>query len=128
MSRILRFAEIYHHHDNDVAEGLTTTVAGYTASPVAASLVIPVTHAYVAKTIDGTEALSLADGQPGQVLVINCVARSVGDGTLTPTRLTGFNTIVFNLAGEQAVLMYVDDVIGWIILSVFGLTEQPQVT
>ena len=128
MSRILRFAEVYHHHDNDIAEALTTTVPGHTASGLASDLVIPVTHMYVAKTIDGTEALSLADGKPGQILVINCVARSVGDGTLTPTRLTGFNTIIFNLAGEQAVLMYVDDVIGWIILSVFGLTEQPEVT
>jgi len=127
MSRILRFAEMYHQHDHDVSIDLTTTVPGHTASALASDLVIPVTHMYVAKTIDGNEALTLANGKPGQLLIINAVAVSVGTGTLTPTTTTGFTTIAFDLTGEQAVLFYVDDIVGWIILSTFGLTEQPTV-
>jgi len=120
MSRIFRIAEMYHQQDSDATEDLTTTVPGHTASALATDLVIPVTHGYVAKTIDGTEALTLADGEPGQLLVINAVAVSVGTGTLTPTTCTGFSTIAFTTTGDYAVLFYVDDVTGWIIISVFG--------
>ena len=121
MSRILRFSEMYHQHDYDVSMDLTETVA-------ADVLVMPVTHAYVAKTTgDDAEALTLANGKPGQVLVINLVTDGGGSGTLTPATCTGFSTILFADAGDQAVLFYVDDVVGWIILSVFGLTAQPTV-
>ena len=119
MSRIFRIAEMYHQHDADVTMDLTETIAG-------AVLAIPVSHGYVAKTTGGVEVLTLADGKPGQILVINHVADG-GNGTLTPTTTTGFTTINFADAGDQAVLLYVNDIIGWIILSVFGLTEQPTV-
>ena len=119
MSRIFRIAELYHQQDSDVTEDLTEVVA-------AATLVMPVTHGYLAKTTGGTEALTLADGTPGQLLVINLVATG-GTGTLTPATCTGFSTIAFADAGDQAVLFFVDYIIGWIILSTFGLTAQPTV-
>lgn len=127
MSRIIRIAEMYHQQDSDDTMDLTIAVPGYTASPVATSLVIPVTHGYVAKTVDGAEALTLADGKPGQVLIINAVAVSVGTGTLAPTTVTGWTTVAFTDTGDQVVLLYVNDIIGWIIMSTFGLTEQPTV-
>lgn len=91
-------------------------------------LAIPITHGYVAKTTGAdAEALTLANGSPGQILVINLVTDGGGTGTLTPTTCTGFSTIAFADAGDQAVLMYVDDTVGWILLSTFGLTAQPTV-
>ena len=121
MSRVIRIGEIYHQQDSDTTDDLTTTIA-------ADVLAIPVTHAYVAKTTGAdAEALTLADGKPSQILIINLVTDGGGTGTLTPATSTGFSTIAFADAGDQAVLLYVDDVIGWIILSTFGLTAQPTV-
>jgi len=122
MSRVFRIGEMYHQQDSDATDDLTTTVA-------ADVLAIPVTHAYVAKTTGGdAEALTLADGKPSQILVINLVTDGNGDGTLTPATATGWATIVFADAGDQAVLMYVDDIIGWIILSATGASGPPAIT
>ena len=122
MSQIFQLEDLYHRRDADATDDRATTSA-------ADALAIPVTHGYVAKTTGGdAEALTLADGSAGQVLVINLTTDGGGDGTLTPSRKTGFATIVFADAGDQAVLLYVDDSIGWIILSVSGLTAAPVVT
>jgi hypothetical protein len=122
MSRVFVIGEMYHQNDSDGTIDLTTTVAGDV-------LAIPVTHGYVAKTTAGNaEALTLANGLPGQVLVINLTTDGGGDGTLTPVTATGWATIVFADAGDQVTLMYVDDTIGWVILGCFGLTAQPTVT
>ena len=84
---------------------------------------IPVTHAYVAATAGGSVAWTLADGTPGQVLQIYSV--DANTGTLTPTTSTGWATIVFTDAGDRAVLQYIDDTIGWIILSLSGVAGPP---
>ena len=104
-----------------VKPGSTTSAAD--------SLAIPVTHSVVAKTTGGdAEALTLANGVPGQVLIIYVAADGGGDGTLTPTTKTGFATIVFADAGDRAVLQYVDDTIGWIILGLSGVAGPPVTT
>ena len=119
MSRIFRIGEMYHQQDSDKTDDLATT-------SIADSLDIPVTHAYVAKTTGAdAEALTLADGKPSQILVINLTVDGGGTGTLTPATATGFSTIAFADAIDQAVLMYVDDTIGWIILSVSGAAGPP---
>jgi len=119
MSRVLRIGEIYHRNDYDATDDLAIAVA-------ADALVIPVTHAYVAKTTgDNAEALTLANGEPGQILVINLVTDGGGDGTLTPATATGWATIVFADAGDQAVLFYVDDSAGWRIWSLTGKAGPP---
>ena len=92
------------------------------------ALAIPVTHAVVNKTAGGdAEALTLANGAPGQTLMINLVA-GAGDCTLTPTTCTGFATIVFADAGDQAVLHYINDTVGWIILGLAGVAGAPAIT
>lgn len=89
-------------------------------------LAIPITHAYVAKTTGGdAEALTLADGENGQVLVIDLDTDGGGDGTLSPTTCSGFTSIVFEDAGDVATLMYVDDVVGWIITGLAGVAAPP---
>ena len=122
MSRIIRLPEIYHQQDSDATDDLETT-------SIADSLAIPVTHAYVAKTTGGdAEALTLANGKPSQILIINLTTDGGGTGTLTPATATGWATIAFADAGDQAVLMYVDDTIGWIILGVSGVAAPPAIT
>lgn len=122
MSRIFQIGEMYHQRDDDATDDLTTTVDDDV-------LVIPVSHGYVAKETGGdAEALTLADGSPGQVLVVNLTTAAGGDGTLTPATSTGWATIVLDDAGDQATLLYVDDTIGWIILGLIGTAGPPAMT
>jgi hypothetical protein len=119
MSLIGRLKEFYHQQDSDNTEDLTTT-------SIADSLAIPVTHLYVAKTTGAdAEALTLANGYPGQILIINLTTDGGGTGTLTPATATGFSTIAFADALDQAVLLYVDDIIGWIIIGASGAAGPP---
>lgn len=92
-------------------------------------LAIPITHRYVAKTTGGdAEALTLANGVPGQMLTISLTTDGGGDGTLTPTTCTGFATIVFADAKDTATLLYVDDTIGWTLLGYYGTSAPPVVS
>lgn len=104
---------------------LWTPQNGSTA--VAASgLAIPITHARVAKTTGSSgEALTLANGEPGQVLTIDLVVDGGGDGTLAPTTKTGFTSIVLADAGDQVTLRYVDDTVGWLIIGAAGVAAPP---
>lgn len=93
------------------------------------SLAIPVTHAYVAKTTGAdAEALTLADGTPGQILTLALVVDGGGTGTLTPTTKSGFATIVFADAGDIAALQFVDATTGWVILGTAGVAAPPVIT
>lgn len=122
MSLVWRFKEIFHQNDADNTEDKATTSA-------ADSLAIPVTHAIVAKTTGAdAEALTLADGEPGQELIIYLATDGGGDGTLTPTTATGWATIVFADAGDRAVLRYIDDTIGWVIAGLSGVAGPPVTT
>ena len=119
MSLIIRLAEILHQNDYDETVDLAIAVA-------ADALVIPVTHAHVSKTTgDDAEALTLANGKPGQILSIILAVDGNGDGTLTPATSTGWSTIVFADALDQAILFYVDDSAGWRIWSLTGTGGPP---
>jgi hypothetical protein len=90
-------------------------------------LAIPVTHAHVSKTTGGVEALTLANGTPGQILTITLVVDG-GDGTLTPATKTGFATIVFADAKDSAALRYIDDTVGWVLLGTAGIPAPPVIS
>jgi hypothetical protein len=111
---------MFHYDDSDDTEDIATTSA-------ADSLAIPITHAYVAKTTGAdAEALTLADGSViGQLLTIYLATDGGGDGTLTPTTATGWSTIVFADAGDQAVLMWTGSAGGWRIWSLSGKAGPP---
>jgi len=116
------FEMVHHSLKTSYDENLEKEVA-------ADVLEIPLTHPIVNKTTGAdAEALTLANGVPGQALIINLTTDGGGDGTLTPATATGWATIVFADAGDQATLLYVDDTIGWVIIGVFGLTAQPTIT
>ena len=110
---------MYHQHDYDVSEDLVVAVA-------ADELVIPVSHGHVQKTSgDNAEACTLANGKPGQILSIILAVDGGGTVTLTPATCTGFSTIVFADALDQAVLFYVNDFGGWRIWSLTGAAGPP---
>ena len=119
MSQILRLAEIRHQNDYDVTDDIAIAVE-------ADELVIPVTHAHVSKTTGAdAEALTLANGKPNQILTIILAVDGGGTGTLTPATATGWATIAFADAGDQAVLFYIDDEAGWRIWSLTGKSGPP---
>lgn len=119
MSKYLQYSGVFHRTTDDAGGDIDTTVA-------ADVLAIPVTHGYVAKTTGAdAEALTLANGLPGQLLVVNLTTDGGGDGTLTPATATGWATIVFADAGDQATLMYIDETVGWIIIGAKGVLQPP---
>lgn len=100
----------------------TTTVA-------ADVLPIPVTHGFVSKTTGAdAEALTLADGEPGQVLVIHLATDGGGTGTLTPSTATGWATCAFADAGDTLAVQFIDSTIGWIPLGGVGTAAPPVLT
>ncbi|AVX04335.1 hypothetical protein MXMO3_01810 [Maritalea myrionectae] len=114
-----------------LASGSTFTDSRFIASESVAAdeLAIPVTARYVAKTTGAdAEALTLADGTPGQKINIALVADGGGDGTLTPATCSGFATIVFADAGDIVDLEYVDDTVGWILVGSAGVAAPPATT
>ncbi len=112
--------EFFHH-------ALTTEYPDGAVLEVAAdALVIPLTSPYISKTTGAdAEALTLANGLPGQICIIDLATDGGGDGTLTPATSTGWATIVFADAGDMAILFYVDDTVGWIILGMNGVAAPP---
>ena len=112
-------------HENLVTEyeeDLTSSVA-------ADALVIPTSQPYVAKVTGGdAEALTLADGEPGQVLVVNLTTDGGGAGTITPATATGWATAVLDQAGDQFVFLYVNDTMGWIIIGCSGVAACPVIS
>ena len=103
--------------------------AGSRGATVAADeLAIPVTARYVAKTTGAdAEALTLADGTPGQVLTVSLVTDGGGTGTLTPATASGFVSIAFADAGDTATLEFIDDMTGWVILGTAGVAAPPAI-
>lgn len=91
------------------------------------TLAVPITHRQVIMTTGGAEALTLANGKPGQRLNL-VLGTDGGDGTLTPATKTGFSTIVFADAKDTAELEYVDDTVGWIVLGTAGVPAPPVLT
>ena len=60
-----------------------------------------------------------------QKLIVYLATDGGGDGTLTPVTATNWATIVFADAGDQAILFFVDDIIGWVIDSLSGVAQPP---
>jgi hypothetical protein len=73
------------------------------------------------------EALTLADGVEGQILVISLETDGGGTGTLTPSTASGFVSIAFADAGDTAALMFVNSTVGWVILGTAGVTAPPAI-
>lgn len=101
--------------------------AGGSTTKAGGTLAVPITHPVVVMTTGGVESLTLADGYPGQDLVL-VLGTDGGDGTLTPTTKTGFATIVFADAGDHVALRFINSVVGWVILGSAGVAAPPAIT
>lgn len=125
----IRDGEYDYHSEQTVAVGgLRIGVDAGSTTVAADALAIPVTHRFVDKATGGdAEALTLADGNPGQLLTITLGTDGGGNGTLTPSTATGFASIVFADAGDTVTLQYVDDTVGWVLVGAWGATAQPAV-
>jgi len=104
--------------DGDIIEVMTASggVSGGILAAAQQALsgagAINVTSFYTAVTTTGANALTLANGTfPGQLKKIQLIVDG-GDGTLTPTSLTGGTTITFADAGDYALLLWDGD--SWI--------------
>lgn len=105
----------------------TTGVAnGGVTSMTTTDSIVPIAYSLVRKTIaslasGGAQTGTLANGYPGQMLsfFITTVGAS-GTFTLTPATSTGFTNLKFTAANDQAVLLYVNDTIGWILIGADG--------
>lgn len=116
--------------DTELVKVGSFRINGVTGSTTSAadSLAIPITASYVAKTTGAdAEALTLADGVEGQILVISLAVDGGGTGTLTPTTKSGFVSIAFADAGDTAALMFVNSTVGWVILGTAGVTAPPAI-
>ena len=70
--------------------------------------------------------LTLPDGEPGQILVLQSI--DANDMDVTPATAYGWSVIALDVIGDQAVLFYANDTAGWIILSLFGVASTPAYT
>lgn len=101
----------------------TGYINGGVFSMAAGVLAIPLNYGVVSKTITSAsdEAGTLANGIQGQMIkIILATKGSSGNYVLTPTTKTGYATITFNTAGDQATLLFVDNTVGWIIVGETG--------
>lgn len=116
-------------NDNEVDVSDQLNAAGIKGGTTCAGgvLAIPTTHRYVAKTTGGAEALTLANGTPGQKLTVALVSDG-GDGTITPATKSGFATVVLADVKDNVTFEYVDDTIGWIIVGAAGVLAPPVIS
>ena len=107
------------------------TANGGSTSMVTTVTAVPLTFTLVKKAIAasaaGFQTGTLANGYPGQTLVIQITAvGTTGVWTLTPTTSTGWTSVAFNtynVSNPQLVeLLYVNNTVGWIVISEDGST------
>ena len=81
---------------------------------------IVLTHPFVKldSSAGAVTTLTLPDGKPGQILVLQSIDDN--DMDVTPATAHGWSAIALDENGDTAVLLYVNDTAGWIILSLFG--------
>lgn len=80
-------------------------------------------YAIIFKDIpSGNTAGSMVNGIPGQTITIQITADAGGTWSLAPLTRTGYAHLDFNDVGDLATLLYVNDTIGWIVISVNSVT------
>lgn len=93
-------------------------------SMVSGANIVPTSYSLVRIPINTVGlAMTLAAGVPGQVMTIIGVNR-IGSGTavITPAVVNGYATITLDAVLESVTLLYIDDVIGWVVIGLNGAT------
>lgn len=94
------------------------TILGEVAA-ISGAGAVPVTATVVTITTTGADALTLADGVAGQLLILTMIADG-GNGTLTPSNLAGGTTVTFTDVGDTATLVF--DGTNWNVAGISGAT------
>lgn len=63
----------------------------------------------------GSESISLANGQPGQIKTYVLVTDGGTDFYVTPVTKTGFTSIQLNDAKDSCTLRFVNSTVGWVV-------------
>ena len=88
---------------------------------------LPITHTIITyQSQAGAEALTLADGQPGQILQVNH-DEDGGNGVITPATALGYTSVDLADDGDMVTFLFVDTQ-GWIIIGTAGNAAPPVVT
>lgn len=66
---------------------------------------------------------TLSAGRPGQILTVILAVDGGGNYELTASTKTGWYFVTFDDAKDRATFLYVDDTVGWIIISLDGATN-----
>jgi hypothetical protein len=107
---------------NLTSNGALISVPEALAPALDAGAAVGVTTLTSTIAVNGTNAVTLANGTNGQIKTIVCTAvTSAGTATVTPTTANGFTTIAFTAAGQSVTLQYFTTG-GWVILSVRNAT------
>lgn len=104
---------------------------GGAVSQVSLTTAVSVSAAFVRKVIPSNAdaaftAGTLANGKPGQILTVYVSglspsgATSGGNYTITPTTTTGFTSVKLTAVNDAVTFLYVNDTVGWVILSQDG--------
>lgn len=80
-----------------------------------------ITHPFVKldSSAGAVTTLTVPDGEPGQILVLQSI--DANDIDVTPTTSYGFTVIALDVIGDTAVLFWANDTMGWIILSLMSV-------
>lgn len=88
---------------------------------------LPITHVCITyESVAAPDALSIPDGQPGQILHV-CHDTDGGNGVITPDTALGYTSIDLADDGDMVTFMFVDTQ-GWIIIGTAGNVAPPVVT
>ena len=116
----------FRHH-NKVTEYPTSAIITQTTANTADTCVL--THPIVKiNSAAGAVALALPNGEKGQLISI--ISAHANDITVTPATSTLVATVVLAIVGDECILQYVDDTVGWKVVSLISviLNTNPAIT
>jgi len=87
-----------------------------TAQALTAAGAVNITTAVTTIASSAAIALTLANGNPGQIKIITMITDG-GTATLTPTTLNGYTTIAFDTDGDSCILYYAGATPGWCVIA-----------
>ena len=87
-----------------------------TAQALTAAGAVDITSAVTTVASSAAIALTLINGNPGQIKIITMITDG-GTATLTPTTLNGYTTIAFDTDGDSCMLYYAGSTPGWCVIA-----------
>ena len=107
-------ANLEFRHHNKVTTYPSSPIVTQTTANTSDTCVL--THPIVKiNSAAGSVALALPNGEIGEMITI--ISAHANDITVTPATSTLIATVILAVVGDQCVLRYVDDTVGWQLIS-----------